>query len=208
MKTLDKEKEKLQKICDTLRLKTIEPANEEATRIVEEARSQAQDIIQSARTHAEQIINDAKNAAVREKNILESSLTQAARQSIEAIKQEIEKKLFNPELHRQIIQNTSKADVIAKLISAVIAAIEKEGLTGELLTYLPAAVSAQEVSAFIAKEALNKLGKEGILLGEFAGGARIRLEEKNITLDISDAEIEDLVKRYVRKDFRKLLFGS
>lgn len=207
MKTLEKEQDKIQRICVALRSQTIEPAQEEARKIVENATSRAEEIIVSAQQQSEQIINEARLTIKKERNVFESSLAQAAKQSIEALKQAIEHRLFNPELHDLISKQTADPAVIANLISAVVKAIEKEGLSGDISAYIPSAVPVQQVTALLSKEVLNKLKGQSAILGNFAGGAKVKIEGKNITLDISDAEIEDLVQRYVRKDFRKLLFG-
>lgn len=206
-RTLDTGEEKISKICDLLRHETLEPAKEEALRIVEEAKQRSEEIIQEAHRRVKELVQEAQKAIEQERNVFHSTLSQAAKQSIEALRQEIEHRLFNSQLHELVTQHTADPQVVANLMTALVKAIEKEGISGDLLAYIPQAVPAKEVTALLTKEILEKL-KKGVQLGNFLGGAKIRVEGRNVTLDISDKEIEDLLQRYVRKDFRKFLFGS
>lgn len=208
MKTLENEQDKIQKICDALRKQTLEPAQAEAEKIIQAGHARAEQIVQEARQQSDQLLAEARKKIERERNVFESSLSQASKQSIEALKQAIEHQLFTPELHDQIVKNTTDPKVIASLITSIVSAIEKEGLGVDLNAYVPASVPAQQVNALLAKEIINKLNGKSVALANFAGGAKIRVEGKNITLDISNTEIEELIQRYVRKDFRKLLFGN
>lgn len=208
MKTLDKEQDKVQKICDTLRKQTLEPAQADARNIIIEAKAHAEEIVREAHRQADQLLADARQAIAREKSVFESSLSQAAKQSLEALRQAIETELFNPELHNLTVRGTTDPAVIASLINSICKAIEKEGLASDLSTLIPASVSAQQINSMIAKEVLSKLKEKSVQLGDFSGGAKVCLEGKNITLDMSNEAIEDLLQRYVRKDFRKMLFGK
>lgn len=208
MKTLDKQQDKIQEICDVLRKQTLEPAQTEATKILEDARTKAEQIVSEAEHHVETLISDARKNIERERNIFHSALTQAAKQSIEALKQTIEQQLFNPELTNLVIQQSSDPKVIAQIVVSMIKAIEKEGINAEMTAYIPSSVDPREVNALLGKEILNKLKNNGVTLGSFLGGAKVRIEGKNITLDLSNNEIQDLIQRYVRKDFRNLLFGN
>jgi hypothetical protein len=39
------------------------------------------------------------------------------------------------------------------------------------------------------------------------GGIAVKLVKENITIDITDQALEEWVSKYVRQDFRKILFG-
>lgn len=207
-RTLEKGQDKIQEICDILRHKTIQPAQDEAHKILEEARKKAAHLIQDAQKHAELVVLDARRLIEQERSVFHSSLAQASKQCLEALRQSIEEKLMNPELHDTVVGQTTDPKVIANLITAMIKAIEKEGLAVDFAALIPASVSVKEVNQLLAENILNKLKTKSVMVGEFAGGAKLRLEGKRMTLDISDAEIEGLLRQYIRKDFRKLLFGN
>lgn len=207
MKTLEKEEDKIQQICDALRKETLEPAQKEAEYIVTSAKGHANEIIREAQKQAERFIAEAQRTIEQERNVFQSSLSQAAKQSLEALRQAIEQQLFNPELHQLIVQHTADPAIIAKFIQALIKAIEKEGLEGNLNAVAPHSVNPQQVNALIGEAILKRLKGNSVTLDGFAGGVKVRLESKKITLDISDTEIESLLKQYIRKDFRKMLFA-
>ena len=90
MKTLDKGQDKIQKICNVLRQETIEPAQKQAETIVAEAKERAHKIQVEAEKEAEKLHEDARAAIEKEKNVFDSSLSQAVKQSLETLRQEVE----------------------------------------------------------------------------------------------------------------------
>lgn len=208
MKTLETGQEKIQQICDVLRRKTLEPAKEEAAKIVAEAKIRAEEIVLEAKQIAQAHIESAHLSLEQERNVFHSSLLQAGKQSVEALRQDIEQKLFNSNLQKIVEKETADPKVIAKLISAIVAAIDKEGLSTEISAVIPEAVSRDEVNHLIMESVIKQLKEHSVTVGEFAGGAQLRLHDKKMTIDITDATIRELLANYIRKDFRKLLFTT
>lgn len=208
MKTLETGFDKVQKICDVLRQETLEPAKQEAQKIIADAHADAQQILKDAHQQAEKVMAEARRALEQERNVFQSSLTQAGKQSLEALRQAIEHQLFDSELHNLVTQQTANPQIVAKLIESIINAIQKEGLTADIAAIIPASVSAKEVNALLAGNILDKLKENSVSVGDISGGVKVRLENKKMTLDISDAEIESLLKRHLRKDFRTRVFGK
>ena len=91
MKTLDKGSEKIQKICDVLREETLEPAKKQGQEIIRDAQKQAKQIIDDAHKSAEKLHQDARQAIEQEKVAFQSTLAQASKQSLEALRQGVEK---------------------------------------------------------------------------------------------------------------------
>lgn len=208
MKTLERDQDKIQKISNKLRHEILEPAQEEARKIIEEAKKKANHINSEAEKQAEELIQAGRKAIEQERNVFHSSLQQAAKQVMEALRQSIEHNLFNEELHKILVHATSNPKVIAQLITAIITAIEKEGVSVDLSAVIPKSVSVKEVNDFLTENILHKLKEHSVVLGDFVGGAQVKLINKNLTIDISEDTLMDLIARYLRKDFRKLIFGS
>jgi V/A-type H+-transporting ATPase subunit E len=208
MKTLDTGFDKVQKICDVLRQETLEPAKQEGQKIIADAKKEAEQILKDARQQGEKLMADTRRALEQERNVFQSSLTQASKQSLEALRQAIEHQLFDEELHNLAIHHTTNPQVVAKLIESIVHAIEKEGLAADIAAIIPTSVSAKEVNALLASNILNKLKENSVTVGDISGGVKVRLENKKMTLDISDVEIESLLKRHLRKDFRTRMFGK
>ena len=208
MKTLDKGQDKLKKICDELRKETLEPAQKEAQTIIEQAKEQAKQLIDQAEEQVKKMKFAAKQEIEQEKNVFQSSLAQATKQGLEALCQSVENRLFNEQLQTTVQKGMVDPHLMAKLVEALIKAIEKEGFSTDFSAVIAKHISEKEVNSLITKETLNQLKEKSVVLGGFEGGVQIKLNDKSLTIDMSDVAIKELLARYVRKDFRKLVFAS
>jgi V/A-type H+/Na+-transporting ATPase subunit E len=208
MKATETGKDKVKKICEVLRKETLEPAERESAELMNRARQEAEAIIHKARKEAEELRADARKEIERKKAVFEASLKQACQQTLEALRQTIMEKLFQQEVGKFVSQSLQEPKVAARLIEAVINAIEKEGIESELSAYIAASVPADEVNRLIAPKVLQRLREKGVLVGTFAGGVEIKLDKENLTLDLSEEALKELVVNYTRKDFRSVLFGK
>src|SRR5689334_18899728 len=129
MKTLEKGQDKIKRICEALKTETLEPAKLQAEAIIEAAEEQAEQLISAAKKQATKLIEDARKAIEQERNVFHSSLAQASKQSLEALKQSIEQKLFNENIEQMVTAATSAQAVVTKLIESVITGIEQEGIS-------------------------------------------------------------------------------
>ena len=207
-KTLEKADTRIQKICEALRHEALEPAKLEANQIIENAKAQAAEIIKESERQAEALLASCKKTIEKDRNVYNSSLEQAAKQSLEELKQNIETKLFNSELDRQLSKELTNPQIIAQLINSMIQAIQKEGLSTDFSVLIPKHASVQELNTLLGKGVLESLKEKSVVVGDFAGGAKVKLHDKKMTIDISESALKELFSRYLRKDFRKLLFGS
>lgn len=208
MKTLEKGQDKIKRICDELRRETLEPAQHEAQRIIQAAEAEAERIVAEANKEADRVMQQAKRAMEQERNVLQSSLSQACKQSVEALRQDIEQRLFSDELGSLVQGGTSGPMLVAKLVTSIVQAIEKEGVSADLTALVPQSVPPQEVNQALGENIRKRLRDHGVQVGRFHGGAQIRLNDKKMTIDISDMALKDLLASYVRKDFRNLIFGQ
>lgn len=206
-KALEKGQDKVQKLCDVLRKETLEPAQEEAEKILVEARKHAEKILQEAHTSAKEIVVEGKAKIEQERQVFVGSLIQASKQAVEGLRQEIEAKLFNEQLHQMLIKQTTDPSILAKMIDAIIKGIEKDGTKANLTALIPEAIPTQAVNQLIMQATLEKLKEKSVSLGSFQGGVQVRLTDKGLTLDLTDIALQELLARYVRKDFRKFFFG-
>ncbi len=207
MKGTETGKDKVKKICDILRRETLEPAQREAEDVIQSANESAAKIVMDARREAELVLEDARQEIQRQKNVFQSSLHQACKQALESLKQTIEAQLLNKELGRLISAKTQDPKVLAHLIEAVIQALQERGIEADLSVYIPAKVPARAVNELLAAELLHKLREKSVLIGTIVGGIEVKLHHDNITIDISDATLRELVASYIRKDFREMIFS-
>lgn len=208
MKTLDKGQDKIKKICDTLRSETLEPAKLQAAQIIEEARERAEHIVAEGKAEQQKIIAEAHASIEQERAIFYSSLEQAEKQTLESLRQKIEHKLFDKELESSLAEEMGDSKVIARLVDALVTALDRDGISNEFSAIIPATVSPAEVSRYLLDNVAKRLQEAPIPLGEFSGGAQIKLVDRRFTLDISDKALCEFLKGFVRKDFRKWVFNN
>jgi V/A-type H+/Na+-transporting ATPase subunit E len=206
MKGLETGKDKVKKICDVLKRETLEPAKHEAEEIIASARRHADEIIADAYKECKRMIEDATIENEKQKTIFQASITQTCRQTLEALKEKIEHKLFNPELAKMISKPMQDPKLIAALINAIVHALEKEGTHSDLSVVISSAISARAVNELLASEVIQRLKEKGVLLSSLSGGVEIKILKDNITIDLSDETLRELVASYIRKDFREFIF--
>jgi len=207
-KELETGENKIQQICDLLKVETLEPAKKEAAQIIEEAKQEAKKIIGNADKEAQEHLKRAHEQIEKDRAVFQSALQQAAGQCFESLKQKIQSKLFDSELESVIRQSASNPKVVVQLIDAIVKAIDKEGVSASLVAVVPQAVSIDEANRLLADNILKKLEGESVSLGAFAAGAQVKLLDHQLTLDISDAVLKELLGNYLRKDFRELIFQA
>ncbi len=206
MKGLETGKDKVKKICEVLKKDTLDPARREAEEIVAAARLKAEELVDEARRLAQKMHHKAREEIEKERTVFQASLSQACRQTLEVLKQTVEEKLFNHELSKQLGQRLREPDVLGALVTAVVNAVEKEGLDTDISAFIPAAVPAASVNAFLTEKILHRLKEKSVLLMPIGGGVEVKLHKEHVTIDISEATLKELVAQYIRKDFRELFF--
>lgn len=208
MRGLESGKEKVKKICEALKKETLDPARHEAEALINTAKKHAQEILVDAKKQAEKIVEDARILAEQQKMTVQATLAKACTQTLESLKEKIEEKLFNAEVGKLLVKPLQDPKILARLVTAVVEAIEKEGLNADLSAYVSSAVPANEVNQHLTSEILHKLQEKGVLLSPIGGGIQVKVVQNNMTIDLSDAAFKELIATYIRKDFRELVFGK
>ena len=206
-KNLETGKDKIQRICDTLRKETLDPARQEAAEILENAHLQAADIVREAQGKAETLLQAADRELAQKRAFFDASMKMACRQGIESLKQKIEEELFHRQLSELVAKEMADPKLIASLLTAFIKALESKGIEEDLEIFLPKHVSQRAITSCLAAYVLEKLQAHPIVLTDFEGGAQITLKEQRMTLDFSDRVVRELIASYIRRDFRELVFS-
>ena len=200
--------DKLKQICDTLREETLKPAEEEAGSIVHNAREQAKRIVEEAKEEAQRIIRSAEEAADQTLKKGEAALIQAGKRSLENLKQAVETKIFKESLREWLDGVAADPQVSAKLVQALVQAVETQGISGNLSACIGKHVSARAVNEVLGKEITSKLKEKSVSIRKFSGGAQLKVDERNWVLDISSEALLDLLTRFLQKDFREMIFKT
>lgn len=208
MKTLEKGQDKIKKIADELRHQTLEPAKKMAQEILAEAEKEAEKIIQSAKDQAEKLIASARQTIVQDTKVFHTSVAHSFDQTIEMLKQQIGTKFFNDELSAQLEKAAGNPDVIGKLINAIVESIQKEGISSDISVVIPKNLDPKLVSVQLAKGVLEKLKGGVIDLGNFSAGVQVRLNDRRMTLDITDKTLKEIISRFVPSSFHDIIFAK
>lgn len=198
--------DKIQSICKVLREETLQPAKQEAAEVLEKARAEAEGIIADAKKEAKRLLDEARERIKREASVFESALSQAGKQGVESLRQEIEKGFFNEELSSMLSEGGKDPQLVSRLIEAIVTAVEKEGISADLEALIPQSVSSEEVNRHLGERVLQRLKGQSVQVAGFDGGAQVKLLDKKMTIDMTRKALEELLSNYVRKDFRKYLF--
>lgn len=208
MTDLEKADQRIQVICEKIRSETLNPAKEEAQEIIERAKKEAAHIREKARAEAEKMQNDMRHAMQEERQIFQSSLQQAGKQAIDLLKQKIEQSLFTPSLDQWIDEQIGDASSCAKLIDVLVEAIQKDGLQTEISVKIPQKFTADQINALLSQKILQSLANNSVELSGLEGGVQVRLAGKNMVLDFSLKTLEEIIRSFIRKDFRKVFFSA
>ncbi len=207
MKGLETGKDKIQKICDALRKETLEPAKQEAREIVENAHLQASEIVSDAQKKAASLIQSAEKEIEENKKVFQSTLNIACRQSIEQLKHKIEHELFDRELSDLVKKEMADPKVIANLLNSFMRSMEEKGIEEDFIAVIPKDITPRSINDLLAAKILDRLEHKTVVVGDFNGGVQIRLKGRQITIDISDTVVRELIAQYIRRDFRDLVFN-
>ncbi|MBM3191628.1 MAG: V-type ATP synthase subunit E [Chlamydiae bacterium] len=208
MEIVDSGKDKVKKICDALKKQTLDPAKLEAKTIVDNALKEAEKIVKRAKEEAKEVYEDNKKKLEQEKKAFRSSLHLAATQTLEVLKQEIENNLFDKPVGALFKEATLKEEVVAQFINIIVSLLKEKGLDANLLAFVPQKLSKPKVLESLTKEVLASLPEHAVHLSEMTGGAKIKLKEKNLVLEITDTSLKELFSQFLRDDFREVLFGN
>lgn len=209
MDTLEKGKNKLGQICDILRKETLEPAQNEAQRIIDDAKQEAQKIIEKAHVDGKTLIDEAHEKITQEKKLFESSMDLGVKQAFNQLKELIKAKLFNDELLNLSEKVIADKDLISKLVATIISAVDKEGLDAHFTVFLSKSMSQEEVSRYLAEKVVARV-KNGEISIETtpANGAKVVLKDQKMSVDISEQSLKELMGSFLKESFKDVLFKN
>lgn len=209
MKNLEKGQTKIDKICAMLKEETLQPAQAEAEALLKKAQEKAEQLINDAQKAAAKLHLEAKAQIEHERSVFYTSLDQASAQALESLRQSIERVFFNESLPAVIQKHTADPELIARLINAIVKALEKEGMAADLSVLVPKTMTPHQLNQLLLDDVLKRLKERSVVLGDISSGIKLQLHDKKLTIDLSGEALKDLLATYIaRKDFRKLLFGN
>jgi len=198
--------ERLAAICQMIRNETLDPALEEAEELRRRAEIDANNIIEQAKKKAEKLLAETRDQIEEERVTFQDALKSAARQTLEILKQRIERELFNPQLSEYLEEEFADSRKTAELISLIIENIKAQGLEGNLSVWLGQKLDKEKVAAHLTKKALSSIPKDGIKISDHKYGCTVKIIDQHLALEITPESIRDRMTNFLRSDFRSYLF--
>ena len=71
---------------------------------------------------------------------------------------------------------------------------------------IPQEIIPRAINSLLVQQVIDRLQEKSVILGDFDGGIQIKLRDRQMTIDISDRVVRDLIAKFIRHDFRDLVF--
>lgn len=194
----------VQSLLDKIKKEGIEEANKTAEKIHEEARSKGDAIIKKAREESERMLDEARAEIDRNKEAFESSMSQAARNLLLGLKQDIIR-LYDHIVERQVESALTPAlmsEMILKIVSAW--GLKETGGKLEVLTSQEDCKKLQE----LLHQSLQDEFRKGVTLRPVDGiraGFRIGEREGTFYYDLTPKGLAEILVEYLNPRIAKYL---
>lgn len=198
---------KIRDISEHLKKNVLNPAEKEKGKILESAEKEKKKILEDARKEAEDIVKKAEKKAELTKSNMQSSLKIAARQAVDKLKLEVEKKILHEEAGKPVERVLSDKDTVSKLISSVIE--HHLSKKDENISFVLPENTKKAVMTMI-KEKLSTEAEKGISIEEdsIPSGFKVVFKEGHLVYDFSSESIKELLSQYMREDLRDYIFAD
>ncbi|GGB33515.1 hypothetical protein GCM10011316_01970 [Roseibium aquae] len=213
----------VQALIDRLKSEGVSAGQEEANRILADARAQADKIVADAEARARAIVDTAKAEAAREEAATRDGLKIAARDMVLSLRNELDRRIQD-EAKRLIGVALADETFVQKLIITVagkakeaadVTAADKmeivlpeRAVTFEELKQSPEAVQPGTLTHFVLALAGDVLRK-GVTFSSAPGqnGISIKLTDKNISIDMNEDTVAELLKAHLQPRLRAVMEG-
>ncbi len=192
-------------LIDRLKSDGVSRGKQEADAIVADAKRQALTILDAARREADQIVTDAKSEAERVRQTSNQALQLAGRDALLKLRESFQLQ-FENRLRKLVGTTLQEPEMLRKLILEVAGKARPEDDRVELL--LPAdAANGDPLESFVSGLTAEMLG-EGVSFGvgdDVAAGVRVRLNDRDVDIDLSDEALTSFLKRFLVPRFRHIM---
>lgn len=196
-------RDRVKDLCQQLKKEALAPAELEAKKKLEAAESEAKAILDNAKAQAAKQLEEAKAKIEKEKQVYQTALRQARQLALQALRQEIEEKLFSGSLVELLDKPMKDPVLIARMIQALVAAVDREGLSTQVSALVPKSVSLADLKSLLEGKVIETLKGGQCIHGEMAGGVKVKLEDKKMSYAFTDDFLVDILSHYLRADFRE-----
>jgi V/A-type H+-transporting ATPase subunit E len=207
----------VEKLISRLRDDGVKAGQEKYAQLVRDAEAKAARIVAEARREAEEIRAKAKEEIHAQELSAQGALHLAGRDAVLKLRNEVRSQ-FEQYLRRLVIQSTQDSEFIRSLILILAGeAVEKHIRDKDIHIYLSKAIldrertpEMRERSNQFVKGLSSELLRQGITLiptEKVQGGAKVRLVNEQLEIDLSDQAITELLVSHIAPRFREIMNG-
>ena len=198
---------KLQKLTEKLYNEGLSKGKQEADKVLEQAQIEAKECIEKATLQAQQIIEDARRQADELKKNTATEIALAARQSVGAVKEQIQNVITSNIIDNAVSSANSNAEFVKNLIMEI-----ARNWSSEKNIALEVMLSSGAKAEFIesVKGALNQELGQGIEVktGALKSGFRISPKDGGFYVSFTDEDFQTLISEYLRPQIAEMIFGK
>ncbi|NVK42327.1 MAG: hypothetical protein HWE39_13885 [Oceanospirillaceae bacterium] len=212
----------VERLIERLRDEGVAEGRAGARKIIEEAEARAHWLLQQAEEEAELIRRSAVEAAERERRSCDQALRVASRDAVLSLKARLSQ-VFNRELDRRIESQMQSETLLRELILAIAGRTRDYCESAERLEVLlprhvfgledvrrdPESVARGELTALV-RELIGESLRDGVSFvqsDDDTPGLRIHLNERGVTIDLTDKSVAELLKAHLQPRFSALMDG-
>ncbi|MEY3963948.1 MAG: hypothetical protein RLZZ106_1203 [Cyanobacteriota bacterium] len=212
----------VEELITRLREQGVAAGRTEADRLVAEARAEAQRTLAQARQQAQQIVEQARTEAQTLESSGRQALELALRDAVLALKSQLMER-FRGEVRQLVGEEQQKQELLEKMIVEVVGRVREEAdrstqievilprhIVGlEELSQNPQELEHGVLTRFVQLVSQGLL-REGVSFGVASDqrqGLRLRLVDRDVVLDLSEATVAETILQHLQPRFRALLEG-
>ena len=212
----------VEELITRLREQGVVAGRTEADRLVAEARAEAQRTLAQARQQAQQIVEQARTEAQTLESSGRQALELALRDAVLALKSQLMER-FRGEVRQLVGEELQKQELLEKMIVEVVGRVREEAdrstqievilprhIVGlEELSQNPQELEHGVLTRFVQLVSQGLL-REGVSFGVASDqrqGLRLRLVDRDVVLDLSEATVAETILQHLQPRFRALLEG-
>ena len=198
---------RLQKLTEKLYNEGLSKGKQQADIVLEQANIEAKECINKATLQAQQIIEDARRQAEELKKNTATEVALAARQSIGAVKEQIQNVITSNIIDNAVTRANSDSDFVKNLIMEI-----ARNWSSEKNIALEVMLSANAKEEFIesVKSTLCKELGQGIEVrtGALKSGFRISPKDGGFYVSFTDEDFQTLIGEYLRPQIAEMIFSK
>ncbi len=212
----------VEELITRLREQGVAAGRTEADRLIAEARAEAQRTLAQARQQAQQIVEQARTEAQTLESSGRQALELALRDAVLALKSQLMER-FRGEVRQLVGEEQQKQELLEKMIVEVVGRVREEAdRSGQIEVILPRHIVGLEelsqnpqelehgvLTRFVQLVSQGLL-REGVSFGVASDqrqGLRLRLVDRDVVLDLSEATVAETILQHLQPRFRALLEG-